>query len=100
MLCEALQQWLPSISKGLEAFYCSNFGIVFLFLCAAYVAWSIWTFTILPRLYPDRPSVLPYWIPCKSFFIPINLGNLLIQMPADSSRYVVTWYQRGVNMRN
>ncbi|ESZ91021.1 putative cytochrome P450 [Sclerotinia borealis F-4128] len=70
MLSEVLQQWLHKISNGLEPYRESNVVNVSLFLFGAYVAWSVWTFTILPKLQPDRPRVLPYWIPCHaiSFF--------------------------------
>lgn len=27
--------------------------------------WRLWKFTILPRVYPDDPKELPYWIPGK-----------------------------------
>lgn len=27
--------------------------------------WRLWTFTILPILYPNKPQELPYWIPCE-----------------------------------
>lgn len=26
--------------------------------------WRLWKFTIRPRLHPDEPKELPYWIPC------------------------------------
>ena len=27
------------------------------------VIWRLWTFTILPKLYPKNPREIPYWIP-------------------------------------
>ena len=35
------------------------------------VLWRLWTFTILPRLYPEDPKVLPYRFPRMS--IPYSL---------------------------
>ncbi|KAI1479305.1 putative cytochrome p450 [Daldinia eschscholtzii] len=32
-------------------------------LLVALLAWRVWRFTISPKLYPDRPKELPYWIP-------------------------------------
>jgi hypothetical protein len=28
------------------------------------LSWRLWRFTIRPRLHPDEPKELPYWIPC------------------------------------
>jgi hypothetical protein len=31
----------------------------------AWLAWRLWTFTIHPLFYPDRPKIYPYSIPCR-----------------------------------
>ncbi|PVI04819.1 hypothetical protein DM02DRAFT_689708 [Periconia macrospinosa] len=38
------------------------------------LSWRLWKFTIRPRLNPDEPKELPYWIPChaSSFFLDFN----------------------------
>jgi len=28
-----------------------------------YLGWRVWAFTIVPRLYPERPLAYPYWVP-------------------------------------
>jgi hypothetical protein len=28
------------------------------------LSWRLWRFTIRPRLHPQEPKELPYWIPC------------------------------------
>ncbi|KAL4808792.1 putative cytochrome P450 [Aspergillus unguis] len=34
-----------------------------LYTSAVYLAWRLWRFTIRPRLHPDEPKTVPYWIP-------------------------------------
>ena len=28
-----------------------------------YILWSLWTFTMVPKLWPNEPKVYPYWMP-------------------------------------
>lgn len=39
--------------------------LVVVAIILAWLLWRLWTFTISPRLYPHRPRVYPYWLPCK-----------------------------------
>ena len=43
-------------------------GSVLITLILTLFLWRVWTFKIIPVLYPQEPREVPYWIPCKWFF--------------------------------
>ena len=36
---------------------------------ASWLLWRLWAFTIQPRLRPEEPKELPYWIPGSSSWL-------------------------------
>lgn len=51
-----------AIQKGDKS---SLFVIVTLVLVVLVSSWRVWTFSIVPALYPQEPKTIPYWIPRK-----------------------------------
>lgn len=71
MFSEIAQQILLGYRYAInEADFPSLFFIVVLVPVTLLLSWRIWTFTILPALYPQEPKMIPYWIPREWTFYP------------------------------
>ncbi|KAH8586512.1 cytochrome P450 [Bisporella sp. PMI_857] len=57
-----------AIDTRISAF--ENYCLIFGFLFAVLLLWRLWTFTVLPFLYPEMPKTLPYWLPWLGHSIP------------------------------
>jgi hypothetical protein len=62
MISKLLQEVLPEPLQAYHVYLIivTNCGL-------AWLVWRLWIFTVVPRLYPHDPKVLPYWLPSKQF---------------------------------
>lgn len=67
MLSEAFQEFQFSDKIALNGIHNSLPSATIPALCLGvlYFGWGFWTFLFKPKLYPQEPKEIPYWIPSK-----------------------------------
>jgi hypothetical protein len=64
MFSEIVKQMLVGYRYAINKAECPSLSVLIgLVLVVLLLLWRIWTFTVLPALYPQEPKMIPYWIP-------------------------------------